>query len=318
MPVNIGDEIIRNVPEQVQKNMDDIAELENKASSLEIEVNSCLKKASIVDNLNSTATNRPLSAKQGNVLKQMIASAVSGVFKPMGSLTVAQINALDTSTLEVGYVYNVLDSGTITLGSLLVNAGDNVVWVENGGVGEWDALAGTIDVSNLVDLTSAQTITGLKTFANTITSTVANETNAFSWGTFYLTPDSNGKMNVGQSNNQIKFYDSNIRVDATLLRPQANNTTDLGDSTNKFKNLYISTRIYTPAIDNEAGGDISVIVGNDRALKPSWDNHYNLGNASYKWKDAYIAGVLSDGTNSVNIADLKALIDYARAQGWIV
>ena len=130
MSVNIKGDTILNVPEQVEKNKNDIINLINKISTLQAEVDNSLKKASIVDNLNSTATNRPLSANQGNVLKQMIASAVSGVFKPMGSLTVAQINALDTSTLEVGYVYNVLDSGTITLGSLLVNAGDNIVWVE--------------------------------------------------------------------------------------------------------------------------------------------------------------------------------------------
>lgn len=47
------------------------------------------------------------------------------------------------------------------------------------------------------------------------------------------------------------------------------------------------------------------------------NNNIDLGSASYKWKNLYLSGNLSDGPNNVTIADLKALIDYAKAQGWI-
>ena len=47
------------------------------------------------------------------------------------------------------------------------------------------------------------------------------------------------------------------------------------------------------------------------------DNAQNIGNSTHRIKDAYIAGNISDGTNSVTVADLAALITYAKAQGWI-
>lgn len=52
-------------------------------------------------------------------------------------------------------------------------------------------------------------------------------------------------------------------------------------------------------------------------LQPSNDNDRNLGTSSKRWKNAYLSGQLSDGTNSVSIADLAALITYAKSQGWI-
>lgn len=168
MPVIIGDETIRNIPEQVAKNSEDVQELKADVENIRLESGAYVKKSDIVNNLDSNFTQKPLSAKQGNVLKQMITDAVSGVYKPMGSLTVAQINALDTSALKVGYVYNILDSGTIVLGNLNVNAGDNVVWTVENDIGKWDSLSGTIDISNLVNLDGEQVITGLKTFDNLI------------------------------------------------------------------------------------------------------------------------------------------------------
>ena len=61
------------------------------------------------------------------------------IFK--GAKTVAQINALTGMT--AGDAYNVTDSGTITTGSVVVSAGDNVAW--NGTA--WDKLSNSIDLS---------------------------------------------------------------------------------------------------------------------------------------------------------------------------
>lgn len=47
------------------------------------------------------------------------------------------------------------------------------------------------------------------------------------------------------------------------------------------------------------------------------NNKLNLGSSRHLWNDLYLAGNLSDGTNSVSIADLAALITYAKGQGWI-
>lgn len=114
---------------------------------------------------------------------------------------------------------------------------------------------------NYVDLTSAQTITGNKTFNSVVSINIANTTT-------HLNADGNNKCEIGQANNSIRFYDNNIRFVSPTLRPQTNKTTDLGT--------------------------------------------YNSA-----WRNLYLAGVISDGTNSVSMSDLVALIAYAKAQGWI-
>lgn len=70
-----------------------------------------------------------------------ISNAISNVYKIKGSKTVAQINAL--TGMSVGDVYNVTDSGTITLGDLQVFTGDNIVWTGSA----WDKLGAEIDWS---------------------------------------------------------------------------------------------------------------------------------------------------------------------------
>ena len=86
---------------------------------------------------------------------------VSSVYRVKGTKTVSELNALTGQ--EVGDVYNVSDSGTLTDGNVSVIAGDNVVWTDEN---EWDKLAGTIDLSGYVQKT--QTIAGI-TLANNIT-----------------------------------------------------------------------------------------------------------------------------------------------------
>ena len=39
-------------------------------------------------------------------------------------------------------------------------------------------------------------------------------------------------------------------------------------------------------------------------LLPNEDNTYSLGNNSYKWKNLYLSGNLSDGTNSITSTEL--------------
>ena len=74
-------------------------------------------------------------------------SNLGDVYNYKGTLTVAQINALNPSTLKVGDTYNLRDSGTLTLGNVEVVAGDNVSWTGD----IWDRLSGTIDLSGYYD-----------------------------------------------------------------------------------------------------------------------------------------------------------------------
>jgi len=72
-----------------------------------------------------------------------IASAISNVYKIKGSKTVAQLNAMTSGELHEGDVYNLLDSGTLSAGSIQVFTGDNVVWLGSA----WDKLGTEIDWS---------------------------------------------------------------------------------------------------------------------------------------------------------------------------
>ena len=76
-----------------------------------------------------------------------INSAISRTYRPMGSKTVAQLNAMTSSQLQSGDVYNLLDSGTLTVGDLQVFVGENVAWIVENGVGRWDKLGAEIDWS---------------------------------------------------------------------------------------------------------------------------------------------------------------------------
>lgn len=145
----------------------------------------------------STDTEYPSAKATHDAIRQ----ALSNVYKFQGTMTVSQLNALVKDASMHGFVYNVADDGNLnvliggSVASVPVVAGDNVALVyTNENNINWDKLAGTftVDLSNYVDLTSEQTISGKKTFTNLY----ANEINAQSTfivkfngaGMFALTP----------------------------------------------------------------------------------------------------------------------------------
>ena len=109
-------------------------------------------KATTLGNILTNSSSYYLPYATENYVDTKIAS-LGNVFEYRGSQTVAQLNAL--TSIGIGDCYNVSDSGTLTAGSVVVIAGDNVVW--NGSA--WDKLAGTIDLSGYVQKTT--TIAGI-------------------------------------------------------------------------------------------------------------------------------------------------------------
>jgi len=221
-------------------------------------------------------------------LAARLEAAIAGVLHYKGSVpTYADLPA----DAEIGDVYNVIDTGA------------NYAWTGS----EWDELGSSVDLSSLVDLTSVQTITGVKTFSNGIKTNSIEQTA--------------GALKLGVAGNNIESNGSFIPI-----LPDAR---ELGSSANKWSTLYLSgqlkftntqyitgdsssVRIRSDSVDvffgESAGGVIPVTHG---TYTPS------LGNPSNMFKDLFLSGEISDGTNSVTVADLKALIDYAKAQGWI-
>ena len=73
-----------------------------------------------------------------------IQSAVASAVKLMGSATVAEINALANPVQ--GWLYQITDSGTITLGNVSVSAGDNIVYSSENSA--WFKYYASIDLSS--------------------------------------------------------------------------------------------------------------------------------------------------------------------------
>ena len=74
-----------------------VAYIKNNKSLIDSVTTSKVNVADIIDNLTSTATNKPLSAKQGKVLKELIATASNEATEKLDKLKAEDIGALPTS-----------------------------------------------------------------------------------------------------------------------------------------------------------------------------------------------------------------------------
>lgn len=299
-------------------------------------------------------------------LTARVEAALAGILHFKGS--VATYSDLPADA-EIGDVYNVIDTGA------------DYAWTGS----EWDELGSVVDLSKYVTLDGAQTITGDKTFddanvefvisnalsyqlgkdlgyfsiaRNHVSQMLFGSFSAFLKGTFY--PYQDNVYNLGGSSYKWKdlylsgktyLYDANNYIEATasylLLKsssnivfnptynvlPAVDASTDLGSSSYKWKDLYLKSYIDFgdgARIHKDSSNRIAIQYNNADKIKvastntiisnrldPDSDNFQDIGRSTSRWKDIYLSGVLSNGTNSVNVADLKALIDYAKAQGWI-
>lgn len=83
--------------------------------------------------------------------------ALGNVLEYKGTKSVSELNTLSSglTSANTGDTYNVSDSGTLSAGSVVVQAGDNVAWDGT----EWDKLSSTVDLSGYVQKTT--TIAGI-------------------------------------------------------------------------------------------------------------------------------------------------------------
>lgn len=121
---------------------------------------------------------------------------------------------------------------------------------------------------------------------------------------------------------QLRSNDINLTKDVIAN----SGTNSLGTSTYPWKDLHLSGRDYFYNASNYkwslgvTGDGLFQIFGNDNATKYSFWNSYftpgnnetqDLGTSSLKWRDLYLSGNLSDGTNSVSIANIASK-DYIK------
>ena len=140
--------------------------------------------------------------------------------------------------------------------------------------------------SNMVTTDTRQEITGLKLFENMVS--------IFGHGTNELFPYYSYGLDI------IKDTDNNKGILA------------IGACTNNggfYTNEYLALKQLNNSNMDPTGICLYPVVGSG-ATK-------DLGRAANKWGNLYLEGNLSDGTNTATIADLAALITYAKGQGWI-
>lgn len=268
-------------------------------------------------------------------------STLGTVMRYKGS--VATYADLPTEDLQIGDVYNVLDTGS------------NYAWDGE----QWDEIGSTVDLSGLVTLDTDQTITGVKTFDKQIDFTNENSntikynieqnsagqfvisrtyggTKSAYWkiDTNKLLPNTDNTNDIGSSSSTIKdlylsgnayvgglyptgntnngfTYDSvtyGWRVNANFS-PLGNNARDLGRNGGAWKDLYLGGNIEM-AIDGaiKSGGAVAILLKpytfRTYAFGPLVDDAYDIGYSNLKYKNLYLSGYISDGTNSVTVADL--------------
>lgn len=177
----------------------------------------------IVDNLTSNATDKALSAKQGKVLKgeiDNIKHKIVNIYTFKGTVDDYESLLLKTDA-QVGDVYNV-DAAYGELGEEgYVPAGTNYAYTSEG---TWDALGGTIDLSDIInrieDLEESGTGGGNSGENNTLSQQVNANTLAISTLKGNETIEGSVDYKIKQAFNSEDFVvlvDANDEVDDPIL-----------------------------------------------------------------------------------------------------
>ncbi len=211
-------------------------------------------------------SNNPVYSKGiKSYVDNAVASALSNVYKYVGSFTVAEINAMDASSFTPGDVVNVEDSGTVSLGSepVSVNAGDNLAWVGEGFNAHFDKLAGLVDLSSYVTNTS---------LASTLSSYVTN-TSLSSTLASYVTSSS-----------------LNTTLGSYVTTSSLNTTLGSYATTSYVSTNYVTqTSLNTTLSDYVTNGALSEYYYNKQYIEDNYMTAYNIINGYQP--------LLSSGTN---------------------
>lgn len=192
------------------------------------------------------------------------------------------------------------------------NVYDEYIWLAE--AEEYEKIGGVdIDLTNYVTLDTAQTITGEKTFNKTI------------GDTYQIGSNADNKITLYSGSPLISSYTGDIRVNARI-RPN-NATCDLGDSNYKWRDLYISGKLcaYDSAYPTTnywhifATNQFNLMIAKNGANRFMFQQNQfsptdyqnpqcNLGSANFAWKDLYLTGNISDGVNTVSVANVASKV----------
>ena len=188
---------------------------------------------------------------------------------------------------------------------------DEYIWLEN--EQRYEKIGGvTIDLSNYITTDTEQTITGEKTFQNRINLPP------------YINLPQSGATISCDASNEIGISKNEIRFDGNV-RPWSENAFDLGTSSYNWKDLHLSgvadfngasigmdanllkiKRSNNTALgisENAIYANFAMVTSN---VYPQITNSYNLGDNTHYWNNFYLAGNISDGANTVTVANIAS------------
>lgn len=139
-------------------------------------------------------------------------------------------------------------------------------------------------------------------------------------------------INIGfHSNNyRLRLYANGLLENDGSINPVTSATHNLGSSSKKWNELYLNTCIYFGSSSNikitgsDGLGGFSFSVGSTnglgvntntiytRGVTPYTNNEYSIGSSSRKYVNAYLSGNLTDGTNSITVANIQSKIEVKR------
>lgn len=168
----------------------------------------------------------------------------------------------------------------------------------------------------VVHLAGAETITGEKTFSTSpVVKQISfvNNTSSPSGNILYILNDNGYNAKIRFGSHGIMFTSG-----GSIISPDGDESGDLGSSSYRWKDLYLSSsaRIDNYIIDKDAFGQLQIRNANTTSMQfdgstvrsqnivPMANNQKDLGSSSMKWKDLYLSGNLSDGTNSISVAQI--------------
>lgn len=141
--------------------------------------------------------------------------------------------------------------------------------------------------------------------------------------TFYIT-NSGNYITIGLGSTVFCNWGSSGLTLSTNLKNSNGNTYDIGASGTPWRDLYLSGKVYNSVfVVNNGSADVFKIDGingevkTNYTIQPVSNGGASLGKSSSMFANLFLSGNLSNGTDTATVADIAALITYAKAQGWI-
>lgn len=180
---------------------------------------------------------------------------------------------------------------------------------------EWRFIGDTeLDITNMMTTDTEQTATARKNVGLTADQRYKGYIKPITAGMEIGMLDDNGTNQY--ENPRIKISEYAFQVNT--FQP-INTTTDIGTESSKFRNLYLtenanfsnaSTQNVWAITQNQYGNlefvrnNTGVCSVSNSGIFPNSNNARDLGISTIKWRNLYLSGNLSDGTNSISVAEI--------------